>query len=196
MTKLTVELTEAQEKYLKKFYEDHHMGSDKNLCTHMPIHVVEQKQYTYVPYDTIIEDYSIDGHIAFYEPDNAHTYNDIDSLTDDWNDNTDEEYNIPYYSEVKGTEVNEVYILNEQDYINAYGIENIELLYAIEHYEPVAFFFIREEAEEYTKYQKHNLRDPRVYTYSPGYSNYGEYEHFFMLLQNMGKQLSLTIEGK
>ena len=24
--------------------------------------------------------------------------NDIDSLTDDWNDNTDEEYNIPYYS--------------------------------------------------------------------------------------------------
>lgn len=186
--KLEIELTEAQEKFLKKFYEDHHMGSKKNLCTYMPIHVVESMEYIYTPYDS---NYTSNGHICFVE-DGEHVYHSIDDLTEVWNNNTDEEYNIPLYSEVVHTEVNDIYIVNEEDYLNAFDIENVEIFFAIENYRPVAFFFIKEEASKYLQYQGHNLDKPRVYTYSPGYSNLGEYEHFFTLLQDIGKQLSLT----
>lgn len=190
--KLVIELTEAQEKFLKKFNEDHYDGSDKNLATVTPIHVVESVQYLFVPYDWKLEEYSLGGHICFYETDTCHLYHDINDLTEDWNNNTDEEYNIPNYESVIGEKINSVFIDNEEDYINAYGIENIEVSYAIKKYVPKAFFFIREEAEKYIEYQKHNLCEPRVYTYSPGYANYGEYTHFFELLQNIGKQLNLT----
>lgn len=193
--KVVVELTEAQEKFLKKFNEDHYMGSKKNLCTYMPIHVVESLEYTYIPYDWHLEDYSLDGHICFVE-DEEHVYHSIDELTKAWNENTEEEYNIPYYETVKEQTINYVDIYNEEDYINAYQIENIEVYYALENYKSIAFFFIREEAERYLKYQSHNLTNPRVYTYSPGYSNYGEYTHFFELLQKIGEQLNLTENDK
>lgn len=193
--KVVVELTDAQEKFLKKFNEDHYMGSNKNLCTYMPIHIVESLEYTYIPYDWQLEDYSLDGHICFIE-DGECVYHSIDELTDAWNENTDEEYNIPYFKEVNEQTINYVDIYNEEDYINAYGIENIEVCYALENYKPIAFFFIREEAERYKEYQSHNLTKPRVYTYSPGYSNCGEYTHFFELLQNIGEQLNLTENNK
>lgn len=189
--KLVIELNSAQEKFLKKFYEDHHAGSGKNLATVTPIHVVETLKYTYIPYDWHLEDYSLNGHICFIE-DGEHVYHSIDDLTEEWNDKTDYEYNIPYYKHVVGQNINNVLIDNEEDYINAYQIENIEVYYALENYKPVAFFFIREEAEKYKEYQGHNLNKPRVYTYSPGYANYGEYTHFYELLQNIGKQLDLT----
>lgn len=189
--KLVIELTLAQEKFLKKFYEDHHEGSDKNLATATPIHVVETLEYTYIPYDWHLNDYSLNGHTCFIE-DGEYVYHSINDLTEDWNNKTDYEYNIPYYKDVEGKKVNDVFIDNEEDYINAYQIENIEICYALENYKPVAFFFIREEAEKYTKYQGHNLKKPRVYTYSSGYANCGEYAHFFELLQNIGKQLNLT----
>lgn len=188
MANVTIELTEAQEKYLKKFYENHKEGSEQNLCTYKPIHVVEQIRYTYVPYSSTIDDYSIKGHVAFICED--HVYHSIESVIEDWNDNVDEEYKVPNYEEVLGKKLNDRIIFDEEDYINASGIENVEVVYAIEHYVPVAFFFIREEAIRYTKYQSHNLTKPRVYTYSPGYSNYGEYGHFFDLLQNMGQILT------
>lgn len=193
--KLVIELTEAQEKFLKKFNKDHHAGSKKNLCTYMPIHVVEEEKYIYVPNRYDIDSYSIDGHICFIE-DGEYIYHSIDDLTEAWNDNVDEDYIIPYYKDVEGTEVNGIFIDDEEGYINAYQIENIEIVYAIKYYVPTAFFFIREEAERYKQYQSHNLENPRVYTYSPGYSNCGEYEHFFSLLQKIGEQLNLTENNK
>lgn len=194
--KIEIKLTTAQEKFLKKFNEDHHMGSNKNLATAMPIHVVENSSYTYVPYDLELEDYGMDGHICFYEADNQYIYNDINDLTEDWNDNHDEEDTIPQYSEVKEQIINNVKIINEIDYLKAYNIDYIDVFYAIRNYEPVAFFFIREEAKRYLEYQGHNLNNPRVYTYSPGYANCGEYTHFFELLQNIGQQLNLTENNK
>lgn len=192
---LDIELTEAQKKFLKKFNKDHYMGSNKNLATIMPIHVVENLEYTYIPYNWHLEEYILDGHVCFIESGEA-VYHDIDDLTETWNDNTDEEYHIPYYKDVDGEKINNVYINCEQDYINAYQIENVEVCYALENYRPTAFFFIREEAEKYKEYQRHNLNKPRVYTYSPGYANEGEYTHFFELLQKIGKQLNLTEDNK
>jgi hypothetical protein len=57
-------------------------------------------------------------------------------------------------------------------------------------YRTVAIFFILEEAKKYIKYQGHNLSNPRTYTVSAGYSNKGEYHHFWELLFDMGKRLN------
>ncbi|MED3550166.1 hypothetical protein [Cytobacillus praedii] len=58
------------------------------------------------------------------------------------------------------------------------------------YWEKVAFFFIRDEAKRYMKYQKHNLNEPRVYTYSAGYANYGDFVPFRELLLSIGQQLN------
>ena len=57
-------------------------------------------------------------------------------------------------------------------------------------YRPIAFFFIRDEAKRYIKYQSHNLHKPRVYTYAPGYSNCGDFIPFWNLLYSIGEQLN------
>lgn len=57
-------------------------------------------------------------------------------------------------------------------------------------YRPIAFFFIRDEAKRYIKYQSHNLHKPRIYTYSPGYSNCGDFIPFWNLLHSIGEQLN------
>ena len=56
-------------------------------------------------------------------------------------------------------------------------------------YEPVAYFLTRKEAEEYCKYQKHNLRSPRVYSRYVGYGNNGDLECLIQLLLKVGNQL-------
>ncbi|QQP10830.1 hypothetical protein FJQ98_16420 [Lysinibacillus agricola] len=47
-----------------------------------------------------------------------------------------------------------------------------------------------DEAKRYIEYQRHNLRKPRTYTYSAGYSNYGDFVPFRNLLLQMGEQLN------
>ncbi|GAB6173303.1 MAG: hypothetical protein QMC95_06415 [Desulfitobacteriaceae bacterium] len=55
----------------------------------------------------------------------------------------------------------------------------------------VAYFFSREEARRYIEYQRHNLRYPRIYAKSPGYSNDGDWEPFYQLL----KRIAGAVEG-
>ena len=59
-------------------------------------------------------------------------------------------------------------------------------------YKNVAYFFTLKNAKEYIKYQGHNLYKPRTYSYSPGYDNRGEYDHFYDLLISIGRQLNYT----
>lgn len=56
-------------------------------------------------------------------------------------------------------------------------------------WENVAFFFILSEAKKYLQYQRHNLKRARTFSYSPGYGNCGEYEHFYRLLFSLGQKL-------
>ena len=56
-------------------------------------------------------------------------------------------------------------------------------------WKPVAYFFTREQAEKYIEYQKHNLKSPRIYTRSAGYSNSGDFPVFQKLLLKMGTLL-------
>ena len=57
-------------------------------------------------------------------------------------------------------------------------------------YRPIAYFLTRAEADKYIKYQSHNLREPRVYTRSCGYANYGDLQCLYQLLLKMGQQLN------
>ena len=105
MKKIVLSITPEQEKYLKDFARLHQPGSEENLATRKPIHIVEEK--------------------------------------------------------------------NEE-----LGV-----------YLPVAYFFIRKEAERYKEYQRHNLNNPRIYTSTSGYNNNGEFEHFYQVLLNAGVKL-------
>lgn len=60
---------------------------------------------------------------------------------------------------------------------------------------PVAYFLTREEADKYVKYQRHNLRRPRVYSRHIGYSNRGDLDCLMKLLLRVGKDL-LESEGE
>ena len=55
---------------------------------------------------------------------------------------------------------------------------------------PAAYFLTRAEAENYCQYQKHNLKNPRVYSRYVGYKNTGDLGCLMELLLRMGKQIS------
>lgn len=55
---------------------------------------------------------------------------------------------------------------------------------------PAAYFLTRSEAEKYCQYQKHNLKNPRVYSRYVGYRNNGDLDCLMGLLLRMGKELS------
>lgn len=57
-------------------------------------------------------------------------------------------------------------------------------------YRTKAYFFIKEEAQRYIRYQGHNLNKPRIFADYMGYSNNGEYEHFYDLLMSIGTRLN------
>lgn len=57
-------------------------------------------------------------------------------------------------------------------------------------YDTVAYFLTREEAEKYIEKQKHNLKNPRIYTVSAGYNNFSDYTTLSNLLLNIGKKLN------
>lgn len=66
---------------------------------------------------------------------------------------------------------------------------NIQKIPVIIRHNPVAYFLTRAEADKYCEYQGHNLRRPRVYSRSTGYSNNGDLDCLLKLLLNTGRQL-------
>lgn len=56
-------------------------------------------------------------------------------------------------------------------------------------YKPVAYFLTRKEAEKYCKYQRHNLVNPRIYSYGLGYGNHGDLQCLRYFLLRVGNML-------
>lgn len=178
MKKITLSVTEEQELFLKKFAEKQHNGAKDNMATYKPIHVVQNKKYYYVPctYENSLyhDDAEIryiihlDGEAFYYETD-------VEAI-EDYYWRIGEKCPIPIkaFNELIGQEIIGVdgvehFIETFNDYATAYGIGDMFGQYfALEYWENVAHFFIREEAEAYIQYQRHNLHKPRVYTFSPG----------------------------
>ncbi len=198
MTKVTVELTEKQVEFLKLFSEKQYEDTEDNQYTCDALHVVQKKRYRFIPYSEEISGY--------FDPDILKFC--VDAEYEDWHENEtaavkqryeliEEECPIEIktfddlqYERVIGTDGEERFIMNFDDYFKHYGIENYDIAWVEKEWENVAFFFILEEAKHYLKYQAHNLGKSRIYTYSAGYDNRGDFTHFRNLLLKMGQGLN------
>ena len=80
-----------------------------------------------------------------------------------------------------------------QIYQDAYSLDfDVDEVYALEHiknYRDVGPFFILDDAKKYMKYQGHNLKQPRTYTYGEAYGDEGEFATLYSFLMETGKQL-------
>lgn len=196
MAKIEIELTEQQEKFLKEFASKHYDGARDNVCTVDAFHVVESKRYEYIPYSDDITDWYADLPLKFTDSEEYEVWyeDETELIREHYEDRGDEcpiEI-VPYeeYSDIEDIHGNEIFISNYVEYFNAYGIDIRGVAWVKSYYVPVAYFFILDEAKRYIEYQRHNLRQPRTYTYSAGYSNYGDFVPFRNLLLTMGTQLN------
>ncbi len=179
---MTLMLTEQEQEFLAKFAEKQFEGSADNLGTMTPIHVVERWEKEFV------EDGSSE---AWVDVDNEYeAYESFDALIEARRKNGE---NLPDYDDVEYDDIGDIWVSDRQKYCEAYKI-NARSGRFIKYTRPVAFFLIREEAVRYMKgYQAHNCGNCRIYTYSPGYSNQGDFPVFRELLMKMGKAL---LKGK
>lgn len=195
MREVTISLTDEQEKYLKEFSSKQCEGSKDNVGTHQPLHLVQTRDEVVVDPD--------------YEDADKEQYH-----VDDWGEDYDspQDLIVAYWEQqdeecpIKIVTYDEAYaqdefmdvtgegqvIVDEDDYLAAYGIAE-EFYHKVNigyRYRTVATFFILDEAKKYLKYQGHNLTNPRTYTVGGGYSNKGEYHHFWELLFKIGENLN------
>ena len=197
MSKITIDLTEQQERFLKEFAAKQYEGSEDNVLTVAPLHLVQTRREK-----VINEEYGNTDIIKYYVPDWNEDYETAEELIEAYYEdeecpipivNYDEAYADNNFKDIGGEEC---CITNEEDYFNAYGIgEDFYNRVAIEYYyDTVAVCFILDQAKAYMKYQGHNLCHPRTYTIGGGYANSGEYNHFWKLLFDIGEKLNK--EGK
>ncbi|WP_179864868.1 hypothetical protein [Bacillus pseudomycoides] len=198
MAKVTVELTEKQVEFLKLFSEKQYEGAEDNQYTCDALHVVQKKRNRFVPYSEDISDYFDPDHLKFCVDEDHESWNDDETEAVrehyEW---IDKECQIEIKSfadlrckRVIGTDREERFIMNFDDYFKHYGIESYDMAWVEKEWENIAFFFIFEEAKRYQKYQAHNLGKSRIYTYSAGYDNRGDFTHFRDLLMKMGQELN------
>jgi hypothetical protein len=194
MKSINIELTENQEYFLKKFASNHYEGSKQNNYTYKPIHLVQTTRERVVDPDYD----SVDNIVWTSKDDYEEHYDSIEELVKEYYRcdkcpikiiSYDEAYNQDEFIDIYD---NECIISDEDDYLEAYGIDtdnyyktNIEY-----YYDTVAYFFSLDEAKRYIEYQGHNLNNPRTYTVSMGYANHGDYEAFWDLLMSIGVKLN------
>ena len=187
---MNIELTKREIDFLKEFASKQYDGAKDNVCTRNAIHCVQTKRHYYVDYHYGIED-RIDGDMCrmcfVLKEDEYPTEYSPEEFVEMYYESNDINKDIEDYDANYGYDLNDC-----ENYFEEHGIFNneYEILLEIDYWEDVAFFFIRNEAERYLKYQKHNLGKARVYTKSDGYSNYGAFEIFRNLLLRMGEELN------
>jgi len=199
MAKITVSLTDEQEKFLKLFVKNHYPNAKDNLCTSQPIHVVQSYNPHYIPYAEDTAEYFDSDDLRFcWDTDDYSDWfkSDVEAIKS-YYDYRDEvcpimikPFNQVEFSEMIKVDGNDIHVTDYDDYFRAYGIENMIMAWEHEEWKDIAYFFILEEARKYIKYQSHNLKSPRTYTLHGGYGNIGEYHHFWELLFGIGKQLN------
>lgn len=188
---MNIELTEREKQMLSIFAEKQCEGAKDNIGTVTPIHVVERVRTEYV--DTPNGDTWIWTNDYEYK-----AFDNFDDMVAYIREQTKEDY--PEYGDIEYKDVTkngeEIWIESEEAYCHAFGIEAFRAI-AVQYTEPVAFFFIRDEAVKYmTDYQKHNCRNCRIYTYGLGYSNKGDLPVFRALLMRMGESINADNEAK
>ena len=184
--KITIELSERQEHFLRQFAEKQYDGSPDNLGTRSPIFVVERAIKLPAPEGYGDGPEKLTGYYngEFYGADTAEEL--IRAATG--------KEPIPLDEAVQEMTINvdgeSFFILDTDDYLKAYGIEDYEIIGTHITYTPVAFFLTLEEAKRYRDgYQRHNCGNCRIYGYALGYSNKGDLPEFRDMLMKIGTAL-------
>ncbi|CDN35883.1 hypothetical protein [Bacillus thuringiensis] len=157
MTKVTVELTEKQAEFLKVFSEKQYPGAEDNQYTCDALHVVQKKRDRFIPYSEEIS--------PFFDPDILKFC--VDEEHEDWYEDETEAVKQRYewleedcpleiksfeelqYKRVTGTDGEERFISDFDDYFKHYGVETYDMAWVEKEWENVAFFFILDEAKQY-----------------------------------------------
>lgn len=182
---MNIELTKRERDFLTEFAKKQHDGAKDNVGTMTPIHVVERIRTEYVE--------NPNGDAWIWTNDYEYkAFDNFDDMVAYVREQTKEDY--PEYGDVEYEDVvkdgEEIWVENEEAYCRAFGIKAYRAA-AVQYTEPVAFFFIRDEAVKYmTGYQKHNCENCRIYTRGLGYSNNGDLPVFRALLLRMGEMIA------
>jgi hypothetical protein len=191
---ITINLAESQIKYLKLFAANHFPGANDNLCTHNPIHVVQDNRHRIIPYSIDIEEFMNAHDLVFMDRECCSEFvSEVDFIKQyyAWKDKEPPKDLVSFKeAQYKLVTKNGWRITSWYEYFKHYNVEEYHMGWRQDDWQNIAFFFILEEARRYIKYQGHNLRDPRTFTFSAGYGNEGEYQHFWRLLLDIGKQLN------
>lgn len=179
---IRLELTEQQEHYLRQFAERQASGSDDNVGTRKPLHLVQTKE------TRIVWDGGMSGDAAFVcTADDNHTiYSTPEALVESLTGRDDiVSYDEAYRNGISDGEI----ICDEEDYFEAYGLEDCYKVSKTYEWRTVSIHFTLAEAKRYKKYQTHNLVEPRTYTVSGGYGNNGDYEPIWDLIMQAGQSV-------
>ena len=165
---MNIQLTDREAKFLKQYAEVYESEREIDF-TATPIVVVEfEREF---PAD---KEYGYDKIIYYWDGDQ---YDSKDELEGDLNEHG-------YDSKERDK------IFAELEESGESLGENIQKVYVNILWAPAAYFLTRAEAEKYCQYQKHNLKNPRVYSRYVGYRNNGDLDCLMGLLLRMGKELS------
>ena len=165
---MNIQLTDREAKFLKQYSEIYE--SEREIdSTANPIVVVEAQQD--IPADA---DYGYDKVTYVWD---MESYDDEDELEEELKEN-----------DFTSKERDEIFAELEETGEALGG--SIQRVFVNILWVPVAYFLTRSEAEKYCQYQKHNLKNPRVYSRYVGYRNNGDLDCLMGLLLRMGKELS------
>jgi|GEM_PF-3177675 len=178
---IKLEVTEQQEHFLRQFAERQTPGSDDNVGTNKPLHLVQTKE------TRIIWDGGMSGDTVFVctDTEDIEAYETPEALVVALSGRTD----IVSYEEAYRNGISEDHemIADEEDYFEAYGLEDCYKVSRVYEWRTVSIHFTLAEAKRYKEYQKHNLTNPRTYTVSGGYSNEGDYEPVWDFIMAAGQ---------
>lgn len=197
--KITIEVTAEQERFLKTFAERQKMGSEDNLMTSYPIHLVEEKVYDFIPFHDDVQ-YEIMGDVVYRC---RHLYK--DNRYRGWHEKIIDclhEYSSRYPEKIPETILPvkdiEFYSLAESPtelrinkILAAYELDenDIEIAIRTYHWNLKNISFTLCEAKNFMRYQAHNLNEPRTYTISCSPNDQGDYKPFWDILMTMGTEL-------
>ena len=207
--KIELELNDAELFYLKQYAEVYEKERELD-STSNPIVLVQNTSYRRSfgdnPYDIGGYDLIINYNLITEDKPMFSSEEVFDVIIQEAEKKIEDEYASKKQEDIKKKLLVEVLdfkhdIMHYDDYHRACRFESKYIDFYVEvdmhpHeivYDTVAYFLTREAAEKYIENQKHNLRNPRIYTASAGYGNFSDYTTLSNLLLNTGKKLNNPI---
>ncbi|MGL5718331.1 MAG: hypothetical protein ACRCX2_35330 [Paraclostridium sp.] len=176
--KLESEILEILKFWNKKRKED--LRNNKNQCTRNPVYKVQKNTWAVGDANDFAKEEIMIDCETFLTLEQIKK-GELDSYV---------EYHAPFEKDVESIKsylkecdsLEEVLEMLEENEICIY---QDEIVYSKKDWEDQAYFLTYEEAEDYARYQKHNLGESRIYVDAPGYANKGSFDKFLQILDEI-----------